>query len=67
MRASHAPMRGCLEGLQLVSTETKDNGNHDGEARVVLNLEEYRSRFENFDPRSEPNLTEDTVEEGGDP
>jgi hypothetical protein len=60
-------MCGCLEGLQLVSTETEDDGNHNEEVCVVLNLEEYRSRFENFDPRFEPNLTKDTVEEGGDP
>jgi hypothetical protein len=47
-----------------MSVEAEDDNDHDGEARVVLNLEERTSRFENFDLRSKPNSTEDTVEEG---
>jgi hypothetical protein len=49
--------------VQLVSTEVEDDGKYDGEALVVLNREqECRSRFQNFDLKSEPNSAEDTVE-----
>jgi hypothetical protein len=49
----------------LVSTEAEDDGEHGGEARVVLNLE-LESRFENFDPKSKPNLADDPWEVCGD-
>lgn len=54
----------CVWGTQLMSVEAEDDNDHDGEPRVALNLEERTSRFENFDLRSKPNSTEDTVEEG---
>jgi hypothetical protein len=50
-------------GVQLVSTKEEDDDKYDGEALVVLNLEqECRSRFQNFDLKSEPNSAEDTME-----
>jgi hypothetical protein len=46
-----------------VLTEAEDGGEHDGEARVVLNLaEECRSSFEKLDPSSYPNLAVDTMD-----
>lgn len=70
-RTSHTLVRGWLEETWLVSVEAEDDGSQDGEECVVLNLEECRFRFENFDLRSEPNsaekMVENTVEEGGDP
>jgi hypothetical protein len=68
-RASHALVRGCLEGMRLVSMEAEDDDDHNGEARHAD--EERRFRFENFDLGSESNSVEDTMEdtvkEGEDP
>jgi hypothetical protein len=36
--AVHDPLRGDSEGVQLVSTEEEDGGEHGGKARVMLNL-----------------------------
>jgi len=50
-----------------VSTKAEDDGEHDEEAHVMLNLkEEHRSSFEKFDWRSYPNSAEETMEEGDD-
>jgi hypothetical protein len=50
-RASHALVCRCLERLRLVSTDAKDNGEHDGEAHVMWNLvEERKSSFEKIRP-----------------
>jgi hypothetical protein len=63
-RTSYAPVRGCLEKSWLVSTEAKDDGKHDGEACVMLNLaKKYISSFKNFDSRSYLDSAEDMVEE----
>jgi hypothetical protein len=63
----HSLVCACLAPVKswLVSTKVKDDGKHDGEARVILNLKkERRSSFEKFDPRSYSNSAEETIKEG---
>jgi hypothetical protein len=63
-RANHTPVRVCSEETRLVLVEVEDDIDNNREVRVVLNLEEEcRSRFENFDFRSEPNSAKNTVQE----
>jgi hypothetical protein len=54
-RANYAPLWEGPMGVKLVSMGAKDDGEHGKEACVVLNLEQKcRSRFEYFNPKSEP-------------
>jgi len=51
-RASQASVCGCPEKSPLVSMEAEDDGEHDGDACVVLNLaEERRFGFEKIRPK----------------
>lgn len=48
-RASHALVRGCPEATRLVSAGPKHDGDHGGEERAVLDLEDDRKyKYENF-------------------
>jgi hypothetical protein len=57
-RASHIPVRGCPKETRLVSTKMEDDKEHDG-----LEMEEDRSSFNKFDPRSLTNPSEDMMKD----
>lgn len=51
--ACQAPMHGRPERTRLVATETENDSEHHGEARVVQKLvEKHRYSFENFGSRT---------------
>jgi len=63
--ACHALMCGSREKMRGVSVEAEDTGEPNGEARVMQKLMgKHKFKSKNFDPRIEPKIAIDTMEEG---